>query len=283
MSNNENLFSDIPALGDEAGLNQFLDAQLAQDAGIENPQIPEMQQITSQNNQGNQGNQGNASAVENPSALNAPTYTPEQIQQIIQENQAYRNQQAQRVLQAQQQAQIRAQQAQPASGGYSAQQVNAIKVLLDRGYSLESIMQAVNRQSPNTAAQNQAMQRIQAIEQHLQQQEYLAEQNAFIEKMTTFGNKYGLSENDLVTFGNAAMAQGINLTQVNDVEMVFKAIYPQQYAIRAQRLQNTPTSQIYGGVSISETPRAASSKLEDAYVDAFMKKTMPNQYEMSKK
>ena len=96
--------------------------------------------------------------------------------------------------------------------------------------------------------------------------------------MTTFGNKYGLTENDLVTFGNVAMSKGINLTTVNDVEAVFRAIYPEQYAIRSQRIAGAPASQIYGGASTPEAPRAAANKLEDAYVDNFLKQAMPNQY-----
>jgi hypothetical protein len=96
--------------------------------------------------------------------------------------------------------------------------------------------------------------------------------------MTTFGDKFGLSENDLVTFGNKAMTMGINLTTVTDVESVFRAVYPEQYAIRSQRIANNPTSHIYGGASTPEAPRAATSKLEDAYVDNFLKQAMPNQF-----
>ena len=121
------------------------------------------------------------------------------------------------------------------------------------------------------------------IEQYLKQQQYKAEENAFISKMTEFGNKYGLSENDLVIFGNKAMEKGINLVNVSDVELVFKALYPEQYAIRLQRMSNTPTSQIYGGSSVPEAPRAAASKVEDAYVENFLKHSMPNQYGMFKK
>jgi hypothetical protein len=122
------------------------------------------------------------------------------------------------------------------------------------------------------------MQRIQNIERYIQEQRYQAEQNAFIDKMNAFGDKFGLSENDLVTFGNVAMSKGINLTTVNDVEAVFRAIYPEQYAIRSQRIAGSPASQIYGGANTPEAPRAAVSKLEDAYVDNFLKQSMPNQY-----
>ena len=275
---NENLFSDIPALDDEAGLNAFLDAQTQ--TPVENVEVPPLQQV--QNNPAQPVvNQG--VATPQPQTTEVPQYTSEQIQQIIRENQAFRAQQAQRVTQSQVAPMIP--QKYSTNNSYTPQQLGAIKTLLDRGYSLEAIMNAVARSNanPNNIAQNQALRRIEAIEQQMQLQQYKAEETAFVNKMTTFGDKFGLSENDLVVFGNQAMAKGINLTQVDDVEMVFKALYPQQYAIRTQRMQNTPTSQIYGGVSMTEAPRAASSKVEDAYVDAFLKKTMPNQYEMFKK
>lgn len=76
---------------------------------------------------------------------------------------------------------------------------------------------------------------------------------------------------------------GINLANVTDVEAVFRAVYPEQYAIRSQRIAGASASQIYGGASAMETPRAASSKLEDAYVDAFLKQAMPNAYGMHTK
>ena len=68
-----------------------------------------------------------------------------------------------------------------------------------------------------------------------------------------------------------------------DLETVFKAVYPEQYAIRIQRMSPTNTSQIYGGTSIPEGNRALASKAEDAYVEAFLKQTMPNQYGMLNK
>ena len=47
----------------------------------------------------------------------------------------------------------------------------------------------------------------------------------------------------------------------------------------------TPTNspQIYGGTSIPESSRANAAKAEDAYVEAFLKGAMPNQYGMLNK
>jgi hypothetical protein len=122
------------------------------------------------------------------------------------------------------------------------------------------------------------LQRLQGVENYLEEQRYMAAQNEFIDRMVTFGNKFGLSEDELVTFGNNALTKGINLTTVNDVEAVFRAIYPEQYSIRSQRIAGAAASHIYGGANTPEAPRAATSKLEDAYVDNFLKQAMPNQY-----
>jgi type II secretory pathway pseudopilin PulG len=173
--------------------------------------------------------------------------------------------------------------AQPQQAPYTPQQVAIMKQLLDRGVPLERIMYSLHGNRQNAQQQQALVNRLQNIEQYLQNQQYQAAESAFITKMTAFGDKFGLSEQDLVTFGNQAMAMGINLTQVNDVEAVFRAVYPEQYAIRSQRIAGANASHIYGGASANETPRAAASKLEDAYVDAFLKQAMPNQYGMHSK
>jgi hypothetical protein len=170
----------------------------------------------------------------------------------------------------------------PSQNPYTPQQAAQIKALIDRGVPLEKIQAAISGAQQNNA-QQQVLSRLQGIEQYLQQQQYHAEETAFINKMTTFGDKFGLSETDLVTFGNQALSMGINLANVTDVEAVFRAVYPEQYAIRSQRIAGTSASQIYGGASAVEAPRAASSKLEDAYVDAFLKQAMPNAYGMHTK
>ena len=272
------IFSGIPALDDTAGLEQFVNNDTLNDMGLLNPSTPAALQPVQ--TQAQPQAQQNVPQVQTEPAVNqnpaVPQFTSEQISQIIARNQ-------------QLEAQARAQSAQAPNlvnnnnnnvpqSTYTPRQAAIIKQLIDRGVPIERIQQALNGNRQPSQAQDVTMQRLQNIEQYIQNQQYVAEQNAFIDKMTSFGDKFGLSEDDLVTFGNAAMAKGINLTTVSDVEAVFRAVYPEQYAIRAQRIAGAPTSQIYGGTNTPEAPRAATSKLEDAYVDSFLRQTMPNQY-----
>lgn len=253
-----NIFSGIPALDDSAGLEAYVNNSTLDDMGLLNPSTPAALQTQ-------QPQQTTEPAPAEPQAQpQVPQYTSEQIAQIVARNQQLEAQASQ--------AQSRAQ-SQPQSP-YTPRQTAIIKELVSRGVPLERIQQALN----GNRQQNATLQRLQNIEQYLQNQQYVAEQNAFVNRMTEFGNKFGLSEDDLVTFGNTAMAKGINLTTVSDVEAVFRAVYPEQYAIRSQRMAGSATSQIYGGANTPEAPRAAASKLEDAYVDSFLKQSMPNQY-----
>lgn len=260
--NDNQIFEGIPALDDTQGLDALLNQQAMGALGVE-PAA----------NQAAEPNQTQPQAQEpNQPQAQQPTYTSEQVAQIIN---SMRAQQAQPAPQVQQPQQV-----QQAAGGYSQQQINAINTLLARGVPIDKIaayMTGAQRPQQDTV-QQQLLARLQQVEQYLQQQEYVTEQNAFIEKMQTFGNKFGLSEDDLVTFGNKALSMGINLTDVSDVEAVFRAVYPEQYAIRAQRIAGSNSSQIYGGASVPSNTQAQTSKLEDAYVDAFMRQTMPNQY-----
>lgn len=271
MDNNQ-IFEGIPALDDQQGLDALLNQQAMSSLGLDpNAAQPETAPTQAQDPNAPAQTQP-AQQPAAPAATQQPVYTSEQVAQIIN---AMRAQQAQpqQVPQAQPQAQ-------PA-GGYSQQQINAINTLLARGVPIDRIAAYMGgRQNPQqNAAQQQILSRVQQLEQYLQEQQYTAERNAFIDKMNTFGDKFGLSEDDLVTFGNKALSMGINLTEVSDVEAVFRAVYPEQYAIRSQRIAGSNSSQIYGGASLPTTPQAQASKLEDAYVDAFMKQTMPNQYQ----
>ena len=264
----DNIFSGIPALDDQAGLEQVVQDNTLTQMGVPtNPSTPSALQFTEQ-----------PAAQTDPQpqnqSQNAPQFTSEQVSQIIARNQQLEAQ----ARVAQQQAALNAARQRTSTSAYTARQADIIKQLIDRGVPLERIQQALNGDRRTAAQQNAILQRVQNLEQHLQNQQYLAEQDAFINKMTEFGDRFGLSENDLVTFGNMAMSKGINLTTVNDVEAVFRAIYPEQYAMRSQRIAGANTSQIYGGANTPEAPRAATSKLEDAYVDSFLKQTMPNQY-----
>ena len=263
----ENIFSGIPSLNDEQGLEQYMQNAQTENFGFSN-QIPAaLQQPAPQEPTANTQTQEPTPAP----APAAPTFTSEQVAQIVNR------------LQAQQSAQQPAQQTAPQGAAYTPQQATLIKQLVDRGVPLERIMASLNGNRQQAAAQQSLLNRLQGIENYLQQQQYQAEETNFINKMTSFGDKYGLSEAELVTFGNRAMAMGINLVNVSDVEAVFRAVYPEQYAIRSQRIAGNTASQIYGGASAVETPRAASSKLEDAYVDAFLKQAMPNAYGMRSK
>jgi hypothetical protein len=264
MNNEQNIFEGIPSLGDDQGLENYI-AQQNQPAAQN--QIPAMLQ---QNQPA-----GTNTPETNPGNTGVPGYTTEQIDAIIRQNQELMARVTQPAKTPAVNPAVRPQNNIPnTQGAYSPQVRAQIVELVNRGVPLETILSALNGNRQN----NETMQRITAVEQYLQQQEYVQQQNAFIDKMTAFGDKFGLSEDELVTFANTALSKGINVAQVTDVEAVFRAVYPQQYAIRAQRLQGVASPQIYGGVSVQETPRAATSKAEDAYVEDFLKGAMPNQY-----
>lgn len=278
--NLDDMFSDIPGLADANGFAQFVENQNAsqQPATDKVPPLTQPNPVATPNP--TVPEQGTGTPAQATGSNQPVTYTAEQVQQLIN---SMREQQTQV-----RQPQVNAPQVntpQPSKGVYTPQELNAINTLLARGYTLEQVMQAVSANRAKTAPQADpaVLAKINRIEQYLADQQYRAEQNAFVDKMNTFGTKFGLSEDDLVTFGNAAMAKGINLLNVSDVEMVFKALYPEQYAVRVQRMSNTPTSQIYGGQSVPEAPRAAISKAEDAYVENFLQHAMPNQYGMQRK
>lgn len=270
MPNND-LFSGIPALDDAAGLENVVNQTALNEMGYGNPTVPAaLQPQTQVQPQPQTEPTQDPAQPADPAPLAQPAtpqYTAEQVAQIV-----ARNQQLEAQARAQQTPQER-----PQASTYTPQQAAIIKQLIDRGVPIDRIQQALN----GNRQQNAIVQRLQQVEQHLQNQQYAAAQNEFITKMTTFGDKFGLSENDLVTFGNTALSKGINLTTIGtaeDIETVFRAIYPEQYAIRSQRIAGANASQIYGGANTPEAPRASVSKLEDAYVDNFLKQSMPNQY-----
>ena len=269
MNENE-LFSGIPGLDDEAGLEAYLNNSTLNDMGVGN-QDPTPAALQQQ--QPAPATEPAATTTPAQPATNVPQFSAEQVAEILARSRAAAAQTQVQQPQVQRQPQT--------SGAYSAQQAAIIKQLIDRGVPLERISAALNGNRRQAVQQNVMAQRLQAIEQHLQQQQYVADQNAFIDKMTAFGNKFGLSEDELVTFGNKAHTMGINLIDVNDVEAVFRAVYPEQYAIRSQRIAGASNSQIFGGASAMESSRASASKLEDAYVDQFLKRSMPNQYGMN--
>lgn len=267
---NEELFSGIPSLDDEAGMQSFMNNDALANLGLGTDTTPAALQQTAP------ATPAPAEPTQTPAtaATAAPQYTAEQVASII------ARVQAQSQAQPQTRSALSQQMPQQQQQTYTPQQANIIKQLIDKGVSIDRISAALNGQKTSNSQQDAIMQRLSQMEQYLQAQQYQAAQNEFIDKMNAFGDKFGLSEADLVTFGNKAMSMGINLTQVSDVEAVFRAVYPDQYAIRSQRMSNTASSQIYGGSSTPEAPRAAVSKMEDAYVDQFLRASMPNQYGM---
>ena len=267
--NNENLnnFSDVPSLDDIQGLENYLNNETLIQAGLggnpatatPQPSEPVPPEVP----------------VQQPET---PQYTSEQIGELIAKVNAIQAQLAQNQPAVQQPAV----KTPSANVGYTVQQRQFIQNALERGYSLEQIQQVLANRGVNPAT-SQMQQDIEGIKRHLQAQEYQRAESEFINRLTVFGDKWGLSEKDLVTFGNAALQKGINIAHVTDLEAVFRAVYPEQYNIRKQRMSNTNTSQIYGGTSIPESNRAMAAKAEDAYVDAFFRQTMPNQYNNHKK
>lgn len=262
----DELFSGIPSLDDEAGTQNYLNNSALSALGYGTDPTPAALQVQTPAEPAEPAAEPAA-----PAAPAAPQYTSEQVAAIIARNQELEA--------AARQAQPQRQPAVP-QNAYTPQQAAIIKQLIDRGVSLDRIAAALAGHNASNQAQNALMARLNVVEQYLQRQEYETAQNAFVDKMTTFGNKFGLSEADLVTFGNKAMTMGINLTEVPSeaIENVFKAVYPDQYAIRSQRIAGASASHIYGGASTPEAPRASAARLEDAYVDAFLRQAMPNQY-----
>lgn len=278
--NEQNIFDGIPGLDNPEELSNYLAQQSVNELGDtkipnmlnpnqnqgqavqpEQPAQPQPQQAQQTQPQPNQGQPETYT-------VGGVQYTHDQLQQIIA--------QANAIL-AQQKAQQASAQSQT-KPTYSPQQAAYIKQLIDRGVPMERIQAALNANNQ----QNALYSRIAGIEQQLAQQAYAKEEEAFINKMQTFGDKFGLTEDDLVTFANFALSKGINVAQVSDVEAIFRALYPDQYAIRLQRINSQPSGQMFGGSSMPEAPRAAASKLEDAYVEQFLKGAMPNQYSMKK-
>lgn len=281
MENEQNIpqtsdFSDIPSLGDVQGLEAYLNNQALAAQGLPV--------------QGQPAAQPQPAVQPQPAAEPVAPATPAQPAEQSGDDRITLTRAQLDAILAGRGAQP-AQQPQPAKPvaqkgfGYTPQEQQFIANALSKGYSLEQINNfLVSRRGPAGGIDPILEQRIAQVEQHLKTQEYKAAENAFISRLSDFGNKFGLSEQDLVTFGNEALKNGINIaTEGVNLEMVFRAVYPDQYAIRKQRMTPTNSSQIYGGTSIPEGSRASAAKLEDAYVDSFLKQTMPNQYGMLNK
>ena len=268
-------FSDIPALGDSQGLENYLNnaSLAAQGLPTDTVKPAEAEQPADQGAQ--QVAQQPAQAV----GINTPQLTQEQLAELVRKVDSI-NAQLNR-------GQQRSVAGGAQTGGYTPQEQNFISAALQKGYKLSQIEQVImQRRAQVGGGMNSAdmSQRVAAIEQFLRSQQYQQAQDAFISKVSSFGNKWGLSDADLEVFANDALKHGINIAMENvDLEMVFRAVYPEQYAIRSQRMTPTNASQIYGGTSIPDGNRANAARMEDAYVEAFLKGAMPNQYGMLNK
>lgn len=279
-------FSGIPSLDDEQGLSQFLQQQELAAAGFgaapaanaqpqEQPQVqqptaqPQVQQPTSQ---------------PAPQAQPAPqprTYTQEELAAILAQVDAIRQRQAQ----AQPQPRVAPQpqpnaQPQGRAPAYSPQEIQFINQALAQGYSMTAIQNAINSRRAQGGYNPQVAnleQRMDALQRYLATQEYREAEAEFVDRLTEFGDKFGLSEQDLVTFGQTAMQKGINIAVGNvDLEAVFRAVYPEQYAIRSQRIAQANSSQIYGGSSAAEPTGVQSQKAAAEYARQFLLGRMPN-------
>lgn len=262
FENNENTFEGVPALDDSQGLEQYLNNESLQAMGLDGDVQPSGNEDDSTQN------------VQTPNQETATQYTQEQIAQIIAQNQQLQAQVQQRVNQ-------NTQQNQQSQKTYTPQQTNIIKQLIDNGVPLSRIAEALQGNKTQTPPNADVLAKLNGIEQYLEQQRYNQEYSQFEQKAMSFAKDFGLSETDLVAFGNSAMSQGINIANVPNLEVVFRAIYPDQYAIRSQRraaMSGGGASKIYGGASASEIPGQSNAKREDSYVEAFLKKSMPQYY-----
>lgn len=276
----DNIFSGIPSLNDDTGLQTYLNNQQLTSLGIPNTEVETPAQGQQPGAQPVQSAQPAAQpTVQEQPTLQSAGYTVEDVNRILARNAE---------LEKQVNAMVR-----PTTPTtftptrptvttptprYSANQINLIKQALDQGATIEQIQAALSRKPVQDGANKELLDKVNAIENYLQQSAYDKAQTEFVNKLTAFGDKFGLSENDLVVFGNTALAKGINIAQVSDLESVFRAIYPEQYAIRVQRMQHTPTSQIFGGSTMFVNPTAMSEQAADNYVEGFLKGAMPNQY-----
>lgn len=275
-------FSGIPALNDEQGLSQFLQQQELAAAGFgaapsanAQPQgQPTAQQPTAQ------------PQVQQPTSQQAPqtqaeqprTYTQEELAGILAQVDAIRQRQAMAQARAPQpQSQPQPQSRAPA---YSPQEIQFINQALAQGYSMTAIQNAIDSRRAQGGYNPQVAnleQRMNQLQQYLATQEYREAEAAFVNRLTEFGDKFGLSEQDLVTFGQTAMQKGINIAVGNvDLEAVFRAVYPEQYAIRSQRIAQANSSQIYGGSSAAEPTGVQSQKAAAEYARQFLLSRMPN-------
>lgn len=254
-TNNPNLFEGIPSLKDETGLQNQLEQDVLSQLGINGqPQTtaPVQAPVTAN---------PVPPVAPTPAPLTQPaqpqTFTEEQVKQLLQRYAATIQPQADPEA-------IKRAQIEQAINTEAARQ----------GVSREQIIQQL-RARAQQAQNNPVLEKVNSLEAKLQQMQQQEEAAVFENNLRTFGNKLGLSEEDLVYFGTKAYETGINLLYVKDYESVFRGLFPEQYALRIRRASSPAAPQVYGGSAVGNT-NIDNTRLEDQYVDRFLQQSMPN-------
>lgn len=250
MDNNNN-FSEIPALSDTQGFADYMNRQNMQNLGIQNPVTP-------------------SNAEPNPTEPNAQAPTGgNQVDTQVMIQQA-----VDAALARQAQHQQPAKPAQTMTSPYSADLQGQIIQALQMGYSLDQINTALNKMQGSANNVSAVERRVSNVEQTLQNYQMQQEAAEFERNMYALGDKLGLSEDDLYTFGTTALQNGIDIFKVKDVEAVFRGLYPDQYNVRIKRAQTQNSSQLYGGANMQYNAQDAQRQI-DTYVDSFLRERMP--------
>lgn len=256
--------TQLPALDDEAGLQNLLQQKEMQSIGI----VPQPTAPAPTAEKPAPAPVQAQPAVAQPTQ--GATYSEAQVQAILQQYAARQTVAPQQPVPQQQPAQ---------GAAYNERQMQLVVEAMRRGIPLDRIVGALNanRQNSSPDYAQQLMAKVEELQQRFNQIEESKVAEQFESKMTAFGSKLGLSERDLYTFGTKALENGINILYVNDIEAVFRGLYPEQYALRVQRAQPQATSQIYGGSNIGTTSQD-TDKYAQQYAEQFLKNTMPNYY-----
>lgn len=287
----ENPFADVPALGDTNGLNTFLQNEQMRANGID-PSIAEGQPQGGTQPATTPAGDGTQPAVTQPAVQPlggtqpaGKTYTEAEVKNIVQALLAARNNPTGQAGGTQPQGGV--QPRQPVTGAqggqvqpvvYSQAEKAFINQALLQGYSLDAIHKTIMTRRAG-GADPATIARIANLEEQVYRQNYAKAQEEFVSRAEPFQKKFGLTDNDMEVFAERALSKGINIAMPNvDLEAVFNVVFPEQYAIRSRRISTPNTPQIIGGNSFQETPRQTNSRVEDAFVEQFLKNAMPGNY-----
>jgi hypothetical protein len=252
--NNPNTFEGIPSLKDETGLQNQLEQDVLSQLGI-------VQQPAEVPGTPNIGATPAPAPAPAPTPLQQPaqpqTFTEEQVKQLLQRYS--QTVQSQMDPEAVKRAQVN-------------QAINTEAAR--QGISREQVIEQL-RARAQQAQNNPVLEKVNNLEARLQQMQQQEEAANFEKGLRGFGNRLGLSEEDLVYFGTKAYETGINLLYVKDYESVFRGLFPEQYALRIRRASSPVAPQVYGGSAVGNT-NIDNTRIEDQYVDSFLKQSMPN-------